>query len=194
MSTPPHGAPMTPRMPGARTRRGETPDVVEHAEPFAVHGTMPDAAPSSADVAEALLLTTQALKSTGRLCLEECDPALHQISLPRGRLLMAMDGAGEGRVRMGELSTALGVTPRNVTTIVDRLEHDGLVVRKPDPTDRRAILLELTTQGREHIAGVHALHHAMAERFFAPLTTEERCVLLRLLEKVRSAAEKPASE
>jgi DNA-binding MarR family transcriptional regulator len=183
---------MAPRMPGAKMRRGEPADVLaEHDEPFATQ--MPVRAQgvleaSAAEVAEALLLTTQALKATNRTCTEECGPQMWSISLPRGRVLMVMDDAGEGRVRMGDLSAALGVTPRNVTTIVDGLEHEGLLVRKLDPTDRRAILLELTVKGREHIAGVHALHRAVAERFFAPLNAEERCTLLRLLGKIREAA------
>jgi DNA-binding MarR family transcriptional regulator len=192
MSTPPHGASMAPRMPGAKMRRGEPADVVsEHDEPVTTHQPgrgKGQLEPSAAEVAEALLLTTQALKATGRTCTEECGPEMRSISLPRGRVLMVMDDAGEGRVRMGDLSAALGVTPRNVTTIVDGLEREGLIVRKPDPTDRRAILLELTAKGREHIAGVHALHRAVAERFFAPLNAEERCMLLRLLRKIREAA------
>jgi DNA-binding MarR family transcriptional regulator len=144
--------------------------------------------PSTAELAETLLLTTQALKFTGRASLHGCDPALQAITLPGGRVLMAMDNAGEGRVRMGDLSAALGVTARNVTTIVDGLEHEGLLARRNDPTDRRAILLELTAKGREHIAGVHALHRAVAERFFAPLSGAESCELLRLLRKMLAGA------
>ncbi len=192
MSTPLHRAPMSSRMPGARMRRGEPADVVtEHDEPRTTHRpARATGEPSAAEMAEALLLTTQALKATNRTCTEECGPEMRSISLPRGRVLMVMDDAGEGRVRMGDLSVALGVTPRNVTTIVDGLEHEGLLVRRHDPTDRRAILLELTAKGREHIAGVHALHRAVAERFFAPLNAEERCTLLRLLDKIREAAER----
>ena len=67
--------------------------------------------------------TTHAFKQWGNMCFSHAEP---------------------GRVRMGDLSSALGVTARNITTIVDALEREGLLMRKPDPTDRRAILLELT--------------------------------------------------
>jgi DNA-binding MarR family transcriptional regulator len=169
-----------PEEPDSAGPRGE---VVEDGEHEA-NGDRERGSPSAAELAETLLLTTQALKSVGRAGVEGCDPVLRAISLPGGRVLMAMDDAGEVRVRMGDLSAALGVTARNVTTIVDGLEHEGLLARRRDPTDRRAILLELTAKGREHIAGVHALHRAVAERFFAPLNGAECCELLRLLRKM----------
>jgi len=97
---------------------------------------------------------------------------------------MVMDDAGHVRVRMGELSKALGVTARNVTTIVDGLEREGLITRTPDQKDRRAILLELTPKGQEHIAAVHTMQREVAERFFAALDSAERAVLMGLLNKI----------
>ena len=39
--------------------------------------------------------------------------------------------------------------PTSVTNTIDRLEADGLVVRRPHPTDRRTTLAELTDEGRQ---------------------------------------------
>jgi MarR family transcriptional regulator, organic hydroperoxide resistance regulator len=47
------------------------------------------------------------------------------------------------------LAKELGVTPGNVTGIVDRLAEQEMVVRKPDPVDRRIIWLEATPKGKE---------------------------------------------
>ncbi len=197
MSTPP------PKMPRAMGRADGANDAAERGRP------------SPSDLAEALFLAVQALKSTGRLCAEEADPALRTISMPRGRVLEAFahaeaeadeggatmpagtprgrhrfhqdveSHAERGHVRMGDLAAALGVTARNVTTIVDGLEHEGLLTRRPHPKDRRVTLVELTEKGRAHIAQIHALHRTIAERFFAPLDAAERSELLRLLVKVR---------
>jgi len=49
---------------------------------------------------------------------------------------------------MGELAAALGIDRPNATTLVDQLEADGLVRRKPHPTDRRAKLVEATAKGQ----------------------------------------------
>ena len=39
------------------------------------------------------------------------------------------------------------MTARNVTGLIDALEHDGLVERLPHPSDRRATLVRLTVAG-----------------------------------------------
>jgi DNA-binding MarR family transcriptional regulator len=145
-----------------------------------------DDTPTSAELAEAIFLTAHVLKYAGQRRLRDLEAVAGVISFPQARVMMVMDEAE--RVRMGELSTKLGVTARNVTTIVDGLEREGLLARVPDPTDRRAILLELTPKGREHIAAVHAAQRELAEWFFAALDTTERGALLRLLEKIQETA------
>lgn len=49
---------------------------------------------------------------------------------------------------MGELAATLGMDPPNVTTLVDSLEKQGFVRRKPHPTDRRAKIVEATRKGK----------------------------------------------
>ena len=49
---------------------------------------------------------------------------------------------------MGELAAALGIDPPNATVIVDDLEAQGLVRRRPHPTDRRAKVVEATRKGK----------------------------------------------
>jgi DNA-binding MarR family transcriptional regulator len=49
---------------------------------------------------------------------------------------------------MSELAEALGIDRPNATTLVDDLEAQGLVRRRPHPTDRRAKLVEATRKGK----------------------------------------------
>jgi DNA-binding MarR family transcriptional regulator len=49
---------------------------------------------------------------------------------------------------MGELAAMLGIDPPNATVLVDELESQGLVRRRPHPTDRRAKLVEPTRKGK----------------------------------------------
>src|SRR5438552_10806838 len=94
-------------------------------------------APSAAEVVEALLAVTHGLRRRHDARLADYD-----LSVPRMRLLRAVgDGACP---RMGDLAAQLGVAARTVTTLVDALERDGLLARRPDPVDRRATRLELT--------------------------------------------------
>ena len=48
-----------------------------------------------------------------------------------------------------DLGKALNITTGSVTAMVDRLESKGFMVRKPNPTDRRSVLLHLSTEGTE---------------------------------------------
>jgi DNA-binding MarR family transcriptional regulator len=137
--------------------------------------------PTAVDLAEALLGTAHAFKQWGNLCFSQAEPGLRELSIPRARLLAAVADAGNDPVRMGDLSAALGVTARNITTIVDALEREGLLARKPDPTDRRAILLELTEQGHAHVEHVHAMQLDLAERLFSALNPHERQAFHALL-------------
>jgi len=48
---------------------------------------------------------------------------------------------------MGELATNLGIDPPYATLVVDELERQGLVERRPHPTDRRIKLVATTVRG-----------------------------------------------
>jgi DNA-binding MarR family transcriptional regulator len=50
---------------------------------------------------------------------------------------------------MSELAGVLGIDPPNATVVVDDLESQGLVRRRPHPTDRRAKLVEATRKGKQ---------------------------------------------
>jgi DNA-binding MarR family transcriptional regulator len=68
-----------------------------------------------------------------------------RMSYPRLRLLEQLHCVGPDR--MGALGDELGLTPRNMTALVDAMEQEGLVARRAHPTDRRAVLVELTPAG-----------------------------------------------
>ncbi len=56
--------------------------------------------------------------------------------------------SNEGNTNIGKLATALGVTPANVTGIVERLVQQGLLSRDENPEDRRMMVLRTTEKGR----------------------------------------------
>jgi DNA-binding MarR family transcriptional regulator len=54
-----------------------------------------------------------------------------------------------GSLPLGKMGERLQVHPTSVTSIVRRLESAGLVTRTPHPDDGRAILCEITAEGRD---------------------------------------------
>lgn len=104
------------------------------------------------------------------------------ISGPRLRFLIAVSEAGQ--IRMSDMAAKLGIQARTVTQFVDALEHEGLLVRLPDSTDRRATLLQVTESALPHMARSRAAMAEAAERTLAPLHPEDRTLMLRLLKRL----------
>jgi DNA-binding MarR family transcriptional regulator len=115
-----------------------------------------------------------------------------ELSGPRMRLLAAM--SDRPRLRMGDVAARLGLTARTITTLVDTLEREGLLVRLPDPTDRRATLIQLTDTGRGYLERVRAVQRELADDFMAPLSESERRQLHDLLVRLQRASGGPKVE
>lgn len=64
----------------------------------------------------------------------------------RAEVLLVLHGRARPMVQR-ELSQALHCTPRHVTALIDALEGDSWVSRRPHPSDRRATLVALTEAG-----------------------------------------------
>jgi DNA-binding MarR family transcriptional regulator len=90
-----------------------------------------------------------------------------------------------GGVRLSELAHRLGIAARSATEVVDGLSEKGLVSRSPDPTDRRATLVDLTDRGRELGERMRAARASEAERLFEPLSEADRAQLARILRKLQ---------
>ena len=99
------------------------------------------------------------------------------------RFLRTLAGCGSAQ-RPGSLADALGVAPRSVTSKVDAAEADGLVRRLPDPSDRRATLVELTPAGVAMLQQAASLRHEFASARLARLSPDEQTELLQLLRVV----------
>lgn len=103
------------------------------------------------------------------------------LSYARMRLLGALEWS-EDPVIMSDLGAKLGVTPRNVTKLVDALEGEGLLRRRPHPTDRRATVVDITQEGHRTAREEWAEHQRAASELFEELPESDRRELLRLLD------------
>ncbi len=87
-----------------------------------------------------------------------------------------------------DLAAAERVRPQSMTMIVRSLENDGLVCRRPHPTDRRQTLIELTPKGSATLEEVFAMREDwLAEMIVNTLDAQERHELergLSLLQRI----------
>ncbi len=91
---------------------------------------------------------------------------------------------------MGELAATLGIDRPYMTIVVDDLERQGLVERKPHPTDRRAKLVETTAQGKEMTSKARKILNRPPGELEA-LPKDELAALLRGLRAIRPDAPAP---
>jgi len=106
------------------------------------------------------------------------------ITLPRFDLMAQLERHPEG-LRMGELSKRMMVTGGNVTGITDQLEREKLVVRVPDPQDRRAWAVRLTPAGRSAFAEMAAVHERWIDEMLADIPPEDKASLISLLASMK---------
>jgi DNA-binding MarR family transcriptional regulator len=107
------------------------------------------------------------------------------VSTSRMRLLGALHC--KGPQIMCDLGGELGVTARNVTTLVDGLEAEGLVRRAAHPTDRRATVVELTPSGFELAERLLGPFHQQLTSLFRDLPEGDQRALAHLLETLLDA-------
>ena len=95
----------------------------------------------------------------------------------------------EGSTNFRKLATALGVTPPNVTGIVDHLVEQELVSREENPEDRRMLLLKTTEEGKALIAKLRASRISRMSDMLAQLSLEELSALAEGLNALVRAGE-----
>ena len=76
------------------------------------------------------------------------------------------------------------MTPRSATEVVDALEEHGLVLRGPDPSDRRAVRLTVTREGVRVVGQIRAARQEVGRRAMGALTEQERAQLRALVGKL----------
>ncbi|HZI97671.1 MAG TPA: MarR family transcriptional regulator [Actinomycetales bacterium] len=101
---------------------------------------------------------------------------------------------GRGPMVQRELSQALRCTPRHVTALVDQLQGDKLVDRRPHPTDRRATLVILTGKGRKLAAQMFADRETSARQLLGDVPGSDLATTLTVLRTVLERLAPPGEQ
>ena len=101
----------------------------------------------------------------------------------RTRILASL--SERGPQIMSELRDQLGVTATNITALIDAMEKDDLVARKPHPTDRRATVIELSAGASKNMSKGCSIYRERVAELFSTLSEKERKELLRMMEALK---------
>jgi DNA-binding MarR family transcriptional regulator len=99
------------------------------------------------------------------------------------RLLMILSHEEGGAAAQDTLSNRLSVDRSNAVRALQRLEHDGYVLRRKDDADKRANFVQLTPKGRQAFTEIAKVRKKIAQSFFGDLQADEAATIVALLQK-----------
>ncbi|HVV60001.1 MAG TPA: MarR family winged helix-turn-helix transcriptional regulator [Gaiellaceae bacterium] len=114
-------------------------------------------------------------------------PADEGVATTSTQRLALFELADDGPLRLNDLAQRVGVSAPTASRAVEALCELGLVERLPDPSDRRALRIDLTAAGRSQVA---VRRQRVLDRFgpaAQALSGDEQSRLVGLLARLRSA-------
>ncbi|MGQ7748335.1 MarR family winged helix-turn-helix transcriptional regulator [Streptomyces sp. WC2508] len=89
-----------------------------------------------------------------------------------------------GPVAQADLGRAVSLDPKDLVGVLDDLQTAGLVVRAPDPADRRKNAVSLTAGGEQRLEECTAAGEQANDELLAPLSAAERAQFLEMLRRI----------
>ena len=89
-----------------------------------------------------------------------------------------------GAIRMSELAARLGIARRSATSVVDELVGRGLLERRADPGDRRAVEVAVTPAGTRLLRRLQDRRRSAARQVLAALSEADLATLRDLLRRL----------
>ncbi len=93
-----------------------------------------------------------------------------------------------------KLCQAVLISSATMTSRLDKLAHEAMIERVPDPSDRRGVLVHLTPQGRAVIDDIVTKAFDTRRQELQALSNEERAILVILLRKLLVSIEGPVAD
>ncbi|MBS0319886.1 MAG: MarR family transcriptional regulator [Proteobacteria bacterium] len=114
------------------------------------------------------------------------------LTLPQCKTLAKLEAnEGVSQARLAELAE---LEPMTMVRILDRMEADGLVERRPDPHDRRARQLYLTDKARPLVAEIWRLADETRGELFAGVSLRDRKQFMAILARIHANGQALAAQ
>ena len=102
-------------------------------------------------------------------------------------LMILADHPAQPGFRQHELAEMLVVNRASAGNVLERMERKGLIVRKPDPADRRAMRVTLSRKGREKLAEVRPAYYGLMAKLLGHEEEASLRQVLRFCDRLRTA-------
>lgn len=137
----------------------------------------------SHDVARLRRAYTQTLLLAGRHYRRAANAVAETYGLSDATALpLLMIGRHDGEPRQNALAEAVGIEGASLVRLLDQLCAAGMVVRKEDPTDRRAKVISLTPEGRAVVTKMEADLEGLRAAIFGEVDSADIEASLRVFQ------------
>ncbi len=106
----------------------------------------------------------------------------------QGRILYVLWQSDE--ISISSLSSQTSLANTTLTSMLDRMENSGLIIRKPDPNDRRNRLIALTDKAKALQGDYEKISQRMSELYYIGFTESEVLQFESYLQRVLMNLEK----
>jgi DNA-binding MarR family transcriptional regulator len=139
------------------------------------------------EIADAVEVLQEATRMLAGVALRSLDMLEGAVSLPQFRVLAVLGDLGG--TRSARVAASLGLEPSTVTRLVDRLLTAGYVTRDIDPSNRSAVILELTETGQRIVDDVATWRRRELRRILLRLQPGERVMLTTSLRRLAAVGD-----
>jgi MarR family transcriptional regulator for hemolysin len=129
---------------------------------------------------------------TGKAVREQFDRNLAAVDSSLNTYLILRTVAQRAGMSQRQLAATLAIEAPTITRLLDRLSAEGLLVRLPDPDDRRISRVALTLAGHAHLDRVEHRADELDRVFQGMFTAAEIATLRDLLTRIRDRYGKEA--
>ena len=105
---------------------------------------------------------------------------------PASGLVLSIVADGESPLSPHKIAERLIISRATVTGLIDSLERQGYVQRRPHPSDRRMLLVEVTETGREVANTFRPIVHHQQKQWLEILSDDEQKRLIDSLHRVQT--------
>ncbi len=110
------------------------------------------------------------------------------------RILGEADQKGQTGLSQRELTEAMSSDPNTVASLVERMEGNGLIQRRPHETDRRANRIRIQPKGKKTYAAAREIAVALQHEVLGAIELEKRDAFLADLAEVADACRRAADD
>lgn len=106
---------------------------------------------------------------------------------PSSALVLGILADADKQLPPSEIAERLILSRASVTSLLDSLERRGYVRRTDHPTDRRMLLIEITSAGRRVANDFRQVVHSLQKEWMATLSEAEKDQLIEMLHRLQTA-------